>query len=377
MNLVEREIQKEIEKNLFKGKAIVLYGARRVGKTTLLKMIAKKHKDVLFLNCDEPDIRLSLSNKTSTQLKAYIGNHKMVIIDEAQRITDIGITIKLLVDNFPQIQIIASGSSSFDLSGRIKEPLTGRKIEFFLYPFSLKELLSVYSQLEIKRILEYRILYGMYPEIIKSNDLRLLKQISSDYLYKDILSYSHIRSHEAIVKLLQALALQIGQQVSFTELASLTGIDKKTVESYVEILEKSFVIFRLMPFSRNLRNELKKTRKIYFYDLGIRNALINNFNPLDLRQDKGQLWENFLISERVKYNKNRGRGVNIYFWRTHQGEEIDYLEDSAGEIIAFEFKVNKPYFKFPKRFLTAYPRAQTNIINKENLWSFLLPAAKQ
>ncbi len=371
MKLLKRELQDSIESRMFKGRAIVVYGARQVGKTTLLKMIANHYKDVLFLNCDEPDIITGLSQKTSTALKEYIGNHRLVILDEAQRIENIGLIIKLLVDNFPEIQVIASGSSSFDLSDKIKEPLTGRKFEFYLYPFSLREISQLYDRVDLFRIIEARMIYGMYPSLIDTNDGQYLKQITSDYLYKDVLSYSRIRSHEAVIRLLQALALQIGGEVSYTELSGLTGIDKKTVEAYINVLEKSFVIFRLMPFSRNLRNELKKTRKIYFYDLGIRNAIINNFNPLSLRADAGQIFENFVISERIKYNNNMGNVPNIYFWRTKQQQEIDYIEEASGKLSAYEIKYQFKKIKMPRLWKDAYPDASFEVITMDNFLDFI------
>lgn len=373
-NIIKRTIQDSIEKALFGRKIIIVYGARQVGKTTLVKEIQKKYADEsAYLNCDEPDIREALANKTSTEIKAFLGNKKLIIIDEAQRVKNIGLTLKLIVDNFPSIQIVATGSSSFDLSNKIAEPLTGRKYEFYLYPFSLEELKSLYSGLEVDRILERRIIFGMYPEIaIGGGDaLTKLKNIANSFLYKDALQYQNIKNPDILNKLLAALALQIGGEVSYNELADVVGIDKVTVAGYIQILEKAFVVFRLRPFSRNLRNELKKLRKIYFYDTGIRNALINNFNPLNLRTDTGALWENFMISERVKHNSNHNQSRNIYFWRTHQQKEIDYIEEYAGGIKGFEFKWKKNKFTKPKEFLTAYRNSEIELINRENYQAFL------
>ena len=369
MTIIKRKIQETIEKSLFKGKVVVIYGARQVGKTTLVKEIRKKYPDnSAYLDCDEPDIRAAFSNRTSTEIKSFLGDKKMAILDEAQRIKDIGLTLKLMVDSFPEIQIIATGSSSFDLSNQMIEPLTGRKYEFYLYPFSLEELTAVYSAPEINRLLEERIVFGMYPEITfsgkESEDK--LKSISRSYLYKDILQFQNIKNAEAIEKLLQALALQIGNEVSYNELAQTAGIDKNTVASYVQILEKAFIIFRLRPFSRNLRNELKKLRKIYFFDTGIRNALINNFNTLNLRQDTGVLWENFIISERIKHNRNNNSEKNIYFWRTREGKEIDYLEEAGGKIRGFEIKWLEEKFKAPKLFLETYPNSEIGLLNRKN-----------
>lgn len=372
--LIKRTIQKRVEKSLFKGKVVVIYGARQVGKTTLIKEIQKKHfRDAVYLNCDEPDIREAFTEATSTELKSFIGDKKLVFLDEAQRVKNIGITLKLLVDNYPNTQVVATGSSSFDLSNEIVEPLTGRKREFYLHPFSLKELEQIYSKLETRRILERRMLMGMYPEVVKrqSEAETTLKEISRSYLYKDVLRYQKIKNPDVLERLLQALALQIGNEVSYNELASLLGIDKKTVARYIWILEKAFVIFRLGPYSRNLRKELRKLRKIYFFDMGIRNALINNLNPLRLRQDVGALWENFMISERVKINSNRGSDKRVYFWRTHQQQEIDYLEEAGGKLYGFEFKWRREKFRKPKAFLDAYPGSKLELVNKENYEKFL------
>jgi len=367
-----RKIQKNIEEKMFKGKIIVIYGARQVGKTTLIQEIKKKNsKDSVYFNCDEPDVRMALTNKTSTELKLFLGNKKLILLDEAQRVKNIGLTLKLIVDNFPDIQIIATGSSSFDLSNKIVEPLTGRKYEFYLYPFSLEELRQIYSDLEINRLLEKRMIFGMYPEVVNTNDKEILKSITKSYLYKDVLQYQDIRNPEVLEKLLQALALQIGNEVSYNELADMIGINKNTVANYIQILEKAFIIFRLKPYSKNLRNELKKLRKIYFYDTGIRNVLINNLNPLDLRQDVGSLWENFMISERIKFNNNNDKDAQMYFWRTSQQQEIDYLEEINGKLSGFELKWKKDKFKKNQIFLNAYKNSSIELINKDNYKSFV------
>ena len=374
MELIKRAIQNKIEEKLFKGRIIIIYGSRRVGKTTLAKQIQKKYLDEsIYLNCDEPDIKEAFTNVTSTEVKNFIGNKRLVFLDEAQRIENIGLSLKIAVDNFPNIQIVATGSSSFELSNKINEPLTGRKYEFHLYPFSINELLQIYSWPEVLRILETRMLFGMYPEIIQASQdevKALLRSIASSYLYKDVLQYQNIKNHDILERLLQVLALQIGNEVSYNELATSLGINKKTVANYIQILEKAFVIFRLGPFSRNLRKELTKLRKIYFYDTGIRNALVNNFNNLNLRQDVGALWENFIISERLKLNNNRGKDVNVYFWRTHEQQEIDYIEE-AGGLSGFEFKWKKGTFKAPGAFTGAYPDAKIKLITRENFRDFL------
>jgi len=373
--MIQRKIQSVIEENFGEGKALIILGARQVGKTTLLKMLMEKHKDTsIYLNCDEPDIRLQLTNVTSTQLKNLVGNNKLVFIDEAQRVKDIGITLKLFVDNIPNCQVIATGSSALELSNEINEPLTGRIFEFRISPLSIEELNEHSGWLETNRLLEERIIYGMYPEIItrQNKKEKLLSTITSSYLFKDLLAYQKIRKPETLEKLLTVLALQISNQVSYNELSNLLKIDKDTIEKYVELLEKTFVVYRLKPFSKNLRTEIRKMRKIYFWDTGIRNALISDFKPMSLRQDVGALWENFLISERLKYNHNRWKDVKSYFWRTQQKQEIDYLENDGEKITAFEFKWNpqsKP--KIPKTFISTYPEIETLVINTRNYSSFV------
>ena len=375
-NLIQRTIKKQIEDKLFKGKVIILYGARQTGKTTIVKQIQMKNPDVsVYYNFDEPDIRKDFQDVTSDYLKKIIGNKKIVIFDEAQRIKNIGITLKLLVDNFKEIQIIATGSSSFDLANNISEPLTGRKYEFYVYPFSLEELNSEKDKLKIDRLLENRMIYGLYPEVAlksKEEQQETIKNITKSYLYKDVLQYQKIKNPEILEKLLQVLALQIGNEVSYNEISNALDIDKKTVSNYVEILKKAFIVFDLKPFSRNIRKEIKKLRKIYFFDLGIRNALINNFNPLELRNDKGEIWENFIISERVKLNSNHKIDCNVYFWRTHEKKEIDYIEEKGGKLYAFEIKWNKGKIGGAREFIEEYKNSEFKEINKDNYQEFIL-----
>ncbi|OGO27933.1 MAG: ATPase [Chloroflexi bacterium RBG_16_54_11] len=373
MTLYPRAIQQEIEKVLFKGKVLVIYGARQVGKTTLVHMIQEKYlSESLYLNCDEPDIRNSLNEKTSTELKRLVGSKSLILIDEAQRVKNIGLTLKLLVDNFPTIQVIATGSSSFDLSNDISEPLTGRKIEFHLYPLSLRELISGSSALEVQRLIGYYMRFGTYPGVISSGEPdKNLLEITSSYLYKDVLEYQTVKNPDLLRQLLQALALQVGAEVSFNELGTLLGIDKATVARYISLLEKGYVIFHLPPFSRNLRKELGHRRKIYFYDLGIRNALINNFNTFNIRQDTGMLWENFFVSERLKYVHNQRRHPNMYFWRLYNGTEIDYLEEEGGVLTGFECKWSMKRWRKPKIFLESYPGSQVHLVNRFNLLDYL------
>ena len=373
MILFGRALQPVIEQALFHGKVIVLYGARQVGKTTLIREIELHYPgSALYLNCDEPDIRSALSEKTSTELRLLVGSKKLVLIDEAQRVKNIGLTLKLFVDNFPDIQVVASGSSSFELSNVITEPLTGRKIEFYLYPLSVGEMLTQMTPLEMGRALEYRMRFGMYPAVATSDDpAGELLEISKNYLDKDILEFRSVKNPDLIRRLMQALALQIGSEVSYTELASLLKIDKDTVARYVALLEQAFVIFHLPPFSRNLRKELGKQRKIYFYDLGIRNALINNFNPLELRQDVGALWENYFISERLKAQHNRQRTPNIYFWRTYDGKEIDYLEEEGGQLVGFECKWSADKWRIPLAFTSTYPGSEVHLVNRSNYLEYV------
>ena len=374
--IIQREIQPQVEDALFKGKIVVIYGPRQVGKTTLAKLILQNRQEIksAYFNCDEPDICQALTDKTSTELKLFLGDSKLVVLDEAQRVKNIGLTLKLLADNYPKMQIIATGSSSFDLSNQIFEPLTGRKKEFYLYPFSLAELKNYYSEIEFNRILENRMVFGMYPGVIFESDKgksESLRELAKSYVYKDALEYQGIKNSEVVEKLLQALALQVGNEVSYNEISSLVEVNKITVANYIQILEKAFIVFRLPSFSRNLRDEIKSNRKIYFFDNGIRNALINNLNPVGLRQDAGALWENFMISERVKRNGNFGSVANMYFWRTLRQQEIDLIEDRGGELAGYEFKWKSRPGKVPVAFSRAYPDAKVEMITKENYKTFV------
>ncbi|RKX46630.1 MAG: ATPase [Verrucomicrobia bacterium] len=363
--MIPRIAELAIEERLFRGKVVLLYGARQTGKTTLVKDLLEKHGGTYF-NADEPDVRLRFANRTSSELRNLVGTAKLVVIDEAQRIENIGLTLKLMVDNFPDVQVIATGSSSFELADRLKEPLTGRKHEFMLPPFSLEEMEKATGKLEVDRMLSKSVVYGMYPEpalfgVAEARE-RLL-ELGGSYLYKDILLLGQIRHPDALEKLLRALALQVGSEVSYTELAGLAGIDKNTVETYVRILEQAFIIFRLPPFSRNLRNELKKMRKIYFWDTGIRNAVINSFAPIEARSDAGALWENFLIAERMKYLKNHRAANQSWFWRTHQQQEIDYIEERESGLLAMEIKSQSGRGRIPATFSRAYPGAESRVID--------------
>lgn len=373
--MIARILFDELQNRLFQKKVIILLGPRQVGKTTLIKELSSQLTEKqLWLNGDDIQTRTSLSNINSSQIKAIIGNHKVIFIDEAQRIENIGLTLKIMVDNYPEIQVIATGSSAFELANRINEPLTGRKFEYFLYPLSFKELTDHSNFLEEKTLLNNRLVFGSYPEVVTSmeDQTRILKELTGSYLFKDILSWETIKKPEKLESLLKALAFQLGNQVSYHELGQITGLDNETVEKYILLLERAFIIFRLPSFSRNLRNELKRSRKIYFYDNGIRNAIINNFNSLDFRNDVGQLWENYLISERLKYNQSRFHYCNSYFWRNHSQQEIDYLEEFGGKLSAYEFKWNpKKKIKFPNQFEKAYPESQFKIVHSENFHVFI------
>ena len=373
--MIQRQLENIITSKLFQKKALIIVGPRQVGKTTLLKeIISTSGKKTLYLNCDEPDMRERLESVTSVQLKALIGDAEIVSIDEAQRVKDIGITLKLIVDNLPNKQLLVTGSSALELSNSINEPLTGRKFEYKLFPFSFQELVNTTDLLTEQRLLEKRLIYGYYPDVVNNpgNEREILTNILSSYLYKDIFEFQDIRKPDVIEKLLQALALQVGSEVSFNELSQLLGIDNSTVQRYIYLLEKSFVIYHLYSFSRNIRNELKKSVKIYFYDNGIRNALIANYTPLDLRADVGSLWENFLITERFKRNSYNMDYTNTYFWRTTQQQEIDYIEEKDGFLHCYELKWNpKKKAKLSKTFSSAYPNSELELINRENYTDFI------
>ncbi len=374
--MITRIIQDTIEKRLNDNKAIILLGPRQVGKTTLLHDFFKNNSNVLWWNGDEPDIRELLVSATSTRLKQLIGKHTTVIIDEAQRIENIGLCIKLITDNLKQVKVIATGSSSFELANKINEPLTGRKWEYTLYPVSFEEMAGHHGLLAEQRLLEHRLVYGYYPDVINSpgDEPAILKQLADSYLFKDILTWERIQKPDRLERLVQALAFQVGNLVSYNELGQTVGLDNQTVEHYINLLEKSFIVFRLGTYSRNLRNELKKSRKIYFYDNGLRNAVINQFNPIALRNDTGALWENFIISERMKYMAYHQRYSNTYFWRTTSQQEIDYIEEHDGIVNAYEFKFSskKAKVKLPKSFVDAYTPDHTEIITRDNFHHFVM-----
>lgn len=374
---IPRSIEPDIKKNLFRGKIIIIYGPRQAGKTTLVKkLISQTNRSAGYFNCDESDIRDQLNAAgTSSQLREIIGNNDLVIFDEAQRIENIGLKLKLLIDNFPGQQVIATGSSAFELADKIIEPLTGRNFQFILPPLSVSELLVVWGKIKTSRQLESLILYGGYPAVVNcagvTEKIIQVKQLAGDNLYKDILKFFSLKGSEVVRKLLEGLALQVGQEVSYEELGNLAGIDKKTAMSYVEILEKAFIVFRLRAFSRNLRKEINKMHKIFFYDTGVRNALVNNFNPISLRSDRGQLWENFVISERRKKQYWAGNSLNNYFWRTYDQQEIDLVEEKGGRLLALEIKWNKERKFPPKIWQETYQNSQWQSVNKDNFLDFV------
>lgn len=374
--MIVRDLNSVIRSKLFKGKAIILTGARQVGKTTLLKQLVKETGlSSIFLNCDEVEVRNALQNASVERLKSIIGSHKIIFIDEAQRVESIGITLKIIVDNFTDVQLLVTGSSTLELATGIKEPLTGRKFEYHLFPFSLAELANHHNLITEEQALEKRLIFGSYPDAINhpGEEKELLLNLTNSYLFKDILSLTNIRKPLQLEKLIQALALQVGNEVSYHELGQLIETDKQTVEKYIDLLEQCFVIFRLPAYSKNLRNEIKKSKKIYFYDNGVRNAVIQNFNALALRQDTGALFENYIIAEHIKKSNNNRQFAKYYFWRSFQQQEIDLIEEIDGKTNVIEIKWNEnKKVKFPTTFTDAYPVNNSTLINRKNYSNFLI-----
>lgn len=370
--MIFRDLAKNLEEKWNKGKVIVLIGPRQVGKTTLINFILKD-KDYLFLDGDDNTVADILANANTENLKSIIGNYKYVFIDEVQRIPNIGLKLKIMVDQIKDVQVIVSGSSSLDINNVTQEPLTGRKFEFQMFPVSWQEFENSVGYIKAQQQLEIRLLYGMYPDVINNfgAEYEILKNLVSSYLYKDILALAGIRKSDVLEKILRALALQIGSEVSYNEIAQLVGVDKNTVNNYINLLEKSYVVFRLTSFSKNIRNEIKANKKIYFYDNGVLNMLIGNFTTFQLRQDKGALWENFLVSERMKQLSYKQSIAKSFFWRTTTQQEIDYIETNADEVSAYEFKwaTNKKV-KLPKSFMDAYNPGFL-VVNKDNFREFL------
>jgi hypothetical protein len=370
-----RHLLPVLRQKLFGGKALILLGARQTGKTTLVWQLFDGISETkLYLNADEAIVRQELEDAPLDRLRRIVGPARVVVIDEAQRVLNIGLTLKLLIDQFPNVQVIATGSSSFELSNEVNEPLTGRKWEYQLFPVSWAEWRQSVPYLEARGGLESRLLFGMYPDVLNhpGEEREVLRNLASSYLYKDLLAYKGLRKPDLLEKLLRALALQVGSEVSFNELSNLLQVDKQTVATYVDLLEKAFVVFKLPPFSRNLRNEISTSRKVYFYDNGIRNAILGNFSPLSTRADVGALWENFVVSERLKVNHYAGRWVQPYFWRTRAQQEIDYVEESDGQLAAFEFKWNpNARVRFPRTFAETYPVVSQNAVTPDSMEDFL------
>lgn len=360
---------------LFKGKAFIICGPRQTGKTTFVEqLLAKVDKRTLYLNGDDADVREALAKPNATQIARMLGDYEVLFIDEAQRITDVGLLIKIIVDRFNKVQVIATGSSAFELSGKINEPLTGRKYEMMLLPFSYAELVNDTDFLTEERSLEQRLIYGSYPEIINDpqNAEEHLKLLADSYLYKDLFALEEVKKPLLFEKIVKALALQVGSEVNFSELAQLVKADQKTVDKYINLLEKSFVIFTLPAFAGNVRNEIKKNKKIYFYDTGIVNAITRNFNSIANRNDVGALFENYMIAERMKFLHQHQMEADCFFWRTTQQQEIDYVEKTKDKFLAVEFKWNeRGKNKIPTTFTQAYPEAETLILSKTDRGSFL------
>ncbi|HLP94864.1 MAG TPA: ATP-binding protein [Saprospiraceae bacterium] len=372
--MIHRILEESIRNKSFKGKAILLSGPRQTGKTTLLNAIFKSEPGVCWLNGDDPETRLLLEDVTIVKWKRILGESKVLVLDGAQRIGNVGLKLKLITDQMPEIQVVASGSSAFELANQINEPLTGRKWEFRLFPISFTEMESYHGFLEEHRRLSERLVYGYYPEVVNhpGEEREILSQLADSFLYKDILMWERIKKPEKLTRLLQALAYQMGNEVSYHELGQLVDLDNQTVENYINLLEQTYIIFRLPPLSRNLRKELKRKRKVYFYDNGIRNAIIAQYQPLELRQDVGALWENWLISERKKTLHYKGIHANTFFWRTQDQQEIDYVEERDGKMWAFEMKWSaKAKPAFSKTFTSAYPEHVLQIINRDNYYEWL------
>jgi predicted AAA+ superfamily ATPase len=372
--MIHRILQKSLEEQLFKGKTILLIGARQTGKTHLVKTIIKKYEGAYY-NCEIQEVKDLLESTSITTLARLVPESKLVVFDEAQDIDDIGKKLKILHDEIDGLQIIATGSSSFDLLNKASEPLTGRSREYLLYPLSMQEIIDdagiVYTKGKIADLL----VFGSYPEVYNTESIdgkiEALTNISNNYLYKDTLRYEDIKKPLVFKKLLTILALQVGSEVSLNKLSNEVNVSIQTVEKYLDILEKNFIVFSLMSFSRNISKEISKSRKYYFYDLGIRNSIINNFNQMSLRQDAGQLWENFCIIERKKFNHYSKLHKNLYFWRTYDQQEIDLIEEYGGVLSTFEFKYKADKAKFPKIFSDTYQGSSFKLINQKNVFDVL------
>jgi len=376
MYILQKQLE-NLKKLISPEKVVVIYGPRRCGKTTLINKFLESTKEKYVLaGGDDITVREYLGSQSVAKLKGFVGSNSLLVIDEAQRIRGIGLNLKLVVDHIKGIKVIVTGSSSFDLSKDIGEPLTGRKYTLKLFPLSQMEISGIEQRFETEANLENRLVYGSYPEVVLTADNQLkeryLKEIVGSYLYKDILELEGLRHPDKIVRLLQLLAFQIGREVSFNELGGQLGMSKNTVERYLELLEKVFVVFKLPGFSRNLRKEISKNARYYFYDTGIRNALINNFNTLHMRDDVGMLWENYIIMERIKKQEYLGLSANNYFWRTYDQREIDFVEERGGKLYGYEIKWKKDTGKPAKAWLEGYKNASYEVINRDNYFKFIM-----
>jgi predicted AAA+ superfamily ATPase len=376
MEPVKRLLEERVRTKILPNKAVLIFGARRVGKTILLRQIIDKFEGkVLLLNGEDLDSVSILNEKSISNYSHILDGVNLLAIDEAQAIPDIGSKLKLIIDEIPGISVVATGSSSFDLLNKAGEPLVGRSALFYLTPFSQREIGQVENALETRQNLESRLIYGSYPEVVTmsgyDNKAQYLGDIVNAYLLKDILSIDGLKNSGKMKDLLRLIAFQVGNEVSYDELGKQLGMSKNTVEKYLDLLSKVFVVFRLGGFSRNLRKEVVKAGKWYFYDNGIRNAIIGNFGPVSIRQDVGSLWENYLISERVKQNLNERLNKEFYFWRTYDGQEIDLIEETSDSLTALEFKWGDKTPVVPKAFGIAYPEASFSVVNRDNYLRFL------
>ena len=374
--MITRKIESLILESLVPGKVVILLGARRTGKTVLLKKIVSMVSEpAIFFNGEDFEVQRLLENRSVANYEMILGDSKFLVIDEAQKVPEIGKILKLMIDSIPGLKIIVTGSSAFDLTGKLGEPLTGRSRTFRLFPLSEQELDPLYAVTEKRAALEERLVFGSYPELtsIPGRDAKVdyLRDLVNDYLLRDLLSYDGVKNSGAIKNLLRLVAFQSGSEVSLSELSSTLGIARNTVEKYLDLLSKVYVIFKVEGFSRNLRKEITKNAKWYFYDNGVRNTLIANLNPLATRNDTGSLWENFIISERIKFQEYNRILSNNFFWRTYDKQEIDWIEERGGELFAYEFKYNKEKAKLPGAFSTAYPDAGFEVISVNNYRQFV------
>ena len=376
--MIKRVIEERVNNALAKKKAVTIMGPRQVGKSTLATSVIPQDAKILEINGDNTDVRTMFVNVDEAKMRILIGNRNFLFVDEAQKIENVGNMLKIVAEKFNDVRIVVTGSSAFKLAAAVNESLTGRKREFKLYPFSFKEMADHTSVIDEQRMLDHRLIYGYYPEVVTSpgDEKEVLKELIDSYLYKDVMEENNIAKPDKLVKLVQALAFQIGSTISANELAGLVGVDAKTIERYLDILEKSYIIYTLPTYSKNQRNELKFSRKVYFWDMGIRNGVIGNMAPVTLRspEELGHMWENFIITERIKRNEYAGRTfVKHYFWRTQQKKEIDLIEIEDGVMTGFEIKKKEgKRVSAPSSFTEAYPDAKFECITPAELIEFLM-----